>query len=87
MYATDTRIGCGIMPPRIGCRFSLLRYHAAGEGGFAVPRGGRRGASLSPAADRRKRRCAVFRSLGFVVLQQKNLPPGGFSGLYESVVC
>ena len=53
---------------------------------FAVPRGGRRGASLSPAADRRKRRCAVFRSLGFMVLQQKNLPVGGFSGLCESVV-
>ena len=52
----------------------------------AVPRGGRRGASLSPAADRRKRRCAVFRSLGFMVLQQKNLPLGGFSGLCESVV-
>ena len=54
---------------------------------FAVPRGGRRGASLSPAADRRKRRCAVFRSLGFMVLQQKNLPPGGFSGLCEVEVC
>ena len=79
LYTTDTRIGRGIMPPRIGRRLSLP------ENG-AVPCGGRRGASLSPAADRRKRRCAVFRSLGFMVLQQKNLPPGGFSGLYESVV-
>ena len=34
-----------------------------------------------------KRRFAVFRSLGFMVLQQKNLPPGGFSELCESEVC
>ena len=39
MYATDTRIGCGIMPPRIGCRLSLLRYHAAGEGAALFPVG------------------------------------------------
>lgn len=39
MYATDTRIGCGIMTPRIGCRLSLLRYHAAGEGASLFPVG------------------------------------------------
>ena len=61
MYATDTRIGRGIMPPG-----KALRCSPGGP---------------------RKRRFAVFRSLGFMVLQQKNLPLGGSSGLYESVVC
>ena len=85
LYTTDTRIGCGIMPPRIGCRLSLLRHHAAGEGASLFPVGAGEALRCSPGGPR-KRRCAIFRSLGFMVLQQKNLPPGGFSGLYESVV-
>ena len=83
MYATDTRIGCGIMTPRIGCRLSLLRYHAAGEG-----------ASLFPVGAGEALRCLLLRTAEkalrcfpltrFMLLQQKNLPPGGFSELCES---
>ena len=53
MYATDTRIGCGIMPPRIGCRLSLLRHHAAGEG-----------ASLFPVGAGEALRCLLPRTAG-----------------------
>ena len=53
MYATDTRIGRGIMPPRIGCRLSLLRYHAAGEG-----------ASLFPVGAGEALRCLLPRTAG-----------------------
>ena len=53
MYATDTRIGRGIMTPRIGCRLSLLRYHAAGEG-----------ASLFPVGAGEALRCLLPRTAG-----------------------
>ena len=59
MYATDTRIGC---------RLSLLRYHAAGEGASLFPVGAGEALRCSPGGPR-KRRCAIFRSLGFMVLQ------------------
>ena len=85
MYATDTRIGRGIMPPRIGCRLSLLRYHAAGEGASLFPVGQERRFAVSCRGPPEKAlRC--FPLTGLYELASRKTSHRGFSGLYESVV-